>query len=240
MMNFKHALMITTLSVGLALAGGSAFAADMPMARGMVSAPPPPAMDGMYVSIFAGAAFPMTVNGSYHATPATTSDPWGIPLNTGYIIGGAIGTHLMPNLRGEIELSYTSRSVTGVLNTSTGTSSDNGSFNALYVLGNLWYDFDTGGGFTPYVGGGLGLAVLMPNVTDIGSTGYNYTTSSVAPAAQLGAGIKINVSDNIALDVGYRAKFVFNGTLTGSGGQGNATSVNYIDQSIQAGLTFGF
>jgi len=238
-MKLKNALMATTLAVGLALAGGSAFAADMPM-PGVMQAPPPPAMD-MYVSVFAGAAFGMDVNGTYHTSPTTTAS-FKMPLETGYVVGAAIGTHVMPNLRAEVELSYASRNVTGTLfYPSNGTSSsDTGSFSTLYLLGNLWYDFDTGGGFTPYIGGGIGLAVLMPNVTDIGGAGFDYTTNSVAGAAQLGAGVKVNVSDSIALDVGYRAKFVFNGTLTGSGGQGDVTNANFVDQSIQAGLTFSF
>jgi opacity protein-like surface antigen len=245
MNHMKIALLGTVVAVGIAISGGSAFAADLRMP--MHSEPAPvmsmPAPAGNYVSVFAGAAFPMTATGVYHNISSTSASAFGIPTNTGYVIGGTLGTHLTSNLRGEIELSYVSHGSTGKVSTSAGTSSATGSFNTLYLLGNLWYDFDTGNSFTPYVGGGLGLAVVMPNL-NIDPTGknapYTYNTDSTALAGQLGAGIKYQIADSISLDLGYRAKYVRNVSLAGTGNQGNLTAVSYLDQTVQAGLTFGF
>jgi opacity protein-like surface antigen len=239
----KYALAVTTLAAGVALASGSAYAADL-MQPGVVSAPAPAAISGLYVSVFAGAAFPHAVHGNY--TDQTTTTSADIPLQTGYILGATIGTHLMPNLRGEIELSYASHGVTGTETTHStggarGTSADSGSFNTLYLLGNLWYDFDTGGSFTPYLGGGLGVAVMMPNVsfpTFIGTP--SFSTSSAALAGQLGAGVKFQIADNMSLDLGYRVKGVFGGGLTQTNYPNNLKNVNYIDQTIQVGLDIGF
>jgi len=138
-------------------------------------------------------------------------------------------------------VSYDSASLTG---TSTfagpisGTEPTNGNFNTFYVLGNLWYDFDTGGGITPYVGGGLGAAVLQPNFTD---GQFTYDTGSTVLAAQLGIGVKLQLADSLTVDLGYRAKAAFNGTISDSTiPAATLSGVNTLDQTVQVGLTLGF
>jgi len=236
MEKIRHLLLGTSLAVAVALAGGSAFAADLP--QGVVSAPPPAEAGGSYVSVFGGVALPVTASGNYGSD--TTFDA---AFGTGYIAGAAIGTHFAPNLRGEVELSYASHNVTGTLTVGSPggsfTTTDSGSLSTLYLLGNLWYDIDTGGGITPYIGGGAGLAVIMPGNFAFGSGGASFNTDAVAPAGQLGLGIKFQLADNMTVDLGYRAKGVFNATLTGTNGP-NATSVHYVEQTVQLGLTVGF
>ena len=239
MEKIRGLLLGTTLAVGVALAAGSAFAADLP--TGVVSAPAAVEAGGSYVSVFAGVAFPVTASGGY------SDSTFDADFQTGYIVGGALGTHLAPNLRGEIELSYVSHNVSGTLtvHTSGGASqptTDTGGLSTLYLLGNLWYDIDTGGGITPYVGGGAGLAVVMPNNFAFGSGGEVFSTAAVALAGQLGVGVKFQLADNMTVDLGYRAKGVFNATLVPNSGTGtnNATAVHYIDQTVQLGLTVGF
>lgn len=232
----KSLLLATTVAVAVALAGGSAFAADLyvpPPAP--PTAAPAPASNGLYVSVFGGYAFATSIYGHTAGTPGSDIT---VPLQGGYVIGAAIGTHLTDNLRGEVELSYSSRNVDAAnVATFSGSADFTGSGSALYLLGNLWYDIDTGTSFTPYIGGGLGIAEVMPDVTSLAGTTYSNAT---AFAAQLGAGVKFQVSDNIALDLGYRAKGVFNTTLTGSGVGNDLTNAHYVDQSVQAGLTFSF
>jgi opacity protein-like surface antigen len=236
MEKIRGLLLGTTLAVGVALAAGSAFAADLP--TGVVSAPAAVEAGGSYVSVFAGVAFPVTASGNYGAD--TTFDA---PFETGYIVGGAIGTHFTPNLRGEVELSYVSHNVTGTLTVGSPgnsfTTPDAGGLSTLYLLGNLWYDIDTGGGITPYIGGGAGLAVIMPNNFNFNSGTAVFNTDSAAFAGQLGLGIKFQLADNMTVDLGYRAKGVFNATITATNGP-NATAVHYIDQTVQLGLTVGF
>jgi opacity protein-like surface antigen len=231
------ALLGSTLAVGLALAGGSAYAADL-------MAPPPAeavvaTSGGGYISVFGGYALATTLSGVSTQSTFNLS----VPLGSGYIVGGAVGTHLGDNLRIEGELSYVSHSATGTIFASgNGAGTVTGNTGTAYLLGNLWADLDTGSGFTPYVGGGLGLAAIMPNMTiDSGGT---YTTTAFAPAAQLGAGVKFNVGDNMSVDFGYRAKYVFNATIVGGGTLPNIastiTGASYLDQSVQIGLNFGF
>jgi opacity protein-like surface antigen len=239
MTNMKIALLSTVVAAGIALSGGSAFAADLAMPMHSEPAPvmAPNAPAGNYISVFGGYALSTNVHG--HPTALTTFDI-SVPLSSGYVVGGAVGTHLMSNLRGELEVSYASHNAssssfatpTSTTNTLTGKAS------TLYLLGNLWYDIDTGSSITPYLGGGVGAAVIMPNLTFSGGT--TYTTTEYAFAAQLGAGVKVQVADNISLDLGYRAKEVFNAGISGSGTGTNLKNASYIDQTVQVGLTFGF
>lgn len=222
MTKFQRLLLGTTLTVGLALAGGSAFAADLmapPAGEAVVST-----SGGGYISVFGGYGLASAYNA--HSTVAGTD--FSAPLQAGYIIGVAVGAHVAPNVRLEGELSYSSRN----LGTFPGAS---GSLSTLYLLANAWFDLDTGSAFTPYIGGGLGVADIMPNMAFGGNT---FTTSAFAPAAQLGVGVKFNVADNMSIDLGYRVKDVFNASLTGS--VANDSNVNYLDQSVQIGLDIGF
>lgn len=240
MKKFTFALLASTLAVGVALAGGSAYAADLAPAHvGVVQAPAPAAMGGLYVSVFGGAAFANDPSGIYD-----TYYSFDLPLQTGYVVGGAIGAQIQPNLRGELEVSYAHHGVSTnsvTIDEDTGETGS-GSFNALYILGNLWYDFNIGSPITPYIGGGAGLAVVMPDVTYYDDASYYHNQTAWAPAAQLGAGIKYSIADNITLDLGYRAKAIFNATLSGGSNSSadDATKVFAIDQTVQAGLTFGF
>ena len=239
MSKIGNALLTTTMVVGaaVAIAGGSAFAADA--VRPIASAPFAPAWTSTpYVSVFGGLALANDPSGQY------SSDEWfQVPTNMGYLFGAAIGGYITPNLRGEVELSYVHHGVTGTMSIDGDSSeTDSGSFNTLYALGNIWYDIHPGSHITPYVGGGAGLAVVMPRVTNIYDDGidYQYVTDAYAPAVQLGVGFRVPVTDMMMLDVGYRAKAVFNATLQESGADGDtpASGVSYIDQTFQAGLTF--
>jgi opacity protein-like surface antigen len=239
MMKIVTALLSTALGVGLVFANASVFAAGLPTGVVTATAPTPSAAtENFYASVFGGAAFGSTLDG--HLT--LYSIQVGMPLNTGYLIGGSIGLQVSPNLRGELELSYSSRPVAGTLDISGDGNDphaevDSGSFGALYVLGNLWYDFNTAGSLTPYLGGGLGVATLFPDIS-AGQDGTNFVDPSVALAGQLGGGIRSRVSESLSLDIGYRAKGVVNGSLASP----NLTlaELQYIDHTVQLGLDFAF
>jgi opacity protein-like surface antigen len=238
MTKLKAALLGTTIVVALAASGGSAFAAKM---GGVVVADAPSTMmSGLYVSVFGGASLPNNVTGTYDSYGFT------VPMSAGFLIGGAIGAQITDYARAELELSYARHSV----NTSTPVSMWNdtyagsGSVSTLYALGNIWFDLNTGTQFTPYIGGGAGLAVVMPDVhVDYFGSDYDWTAGGIAPAAQFGAGVRMKVTDKVTFDVGYRAKAVFSNTWqedpNGSASYA-AKSMNWLDQTIQAGVSVGF
>lgn len=125
-----------------------------------------------------------------------------------------------------------------------------------FFLFNGFYDFGSAEGITPYLGGGIGVALVSSHsqfqpVCGCVS-GYSVDSSAVVPAAQLGAGMRIPIGDPITLDIGYRYKVAGSSELTSTQiqpdlGEGDSfSSVVYRQSgmigihSIQAGFTFAF
>lgn len=116
-----------------------------------------------------------------------------------------------------------------------------------FMLVSGYYDFDTGTAFTPYLGGGAGLARVTGTLTDLCGCG-TFSTSMIAPAAQIGGGVRIVVAEPVTLDLGYRYKMAM---TSGVGveellyGPGPSAFGFIAEQSgvigvhtLQAGLTF--
>lgn len=210
-------------------------------------------MPSMYASVFAGFTAPTTITGAYYGYSAIELD-----AGWGFAGGVAAGTHITSNLRGEFELSFTHRSVNDIdfmrdWNCTDDDCDARGHLTTLYMLGNVWWDYDMGGGFTPYVGGGVGAALVMPSLSLYEGGGsdpmeYSWDVPSLAPAAQLGVGVKYDIADNMAVELGYRAKAVLGAHFAdsqyscGSGGTGacDADDIMYVEHVVQAGLTFEF
>lgn len=82
---------------------------------------------------------------------------------------------------------------------------------AQFLLANAFYDIETGTAFTPYLGGGVGIARITGTLTDNCGC-ISGTQTRLAPAAQLGGGVRFAVAAPVTLDIGYRYK------MTGDGG----------------------
>lgn len=220
------------------IAGTPALAADLIIDVPM-DEPVAVADTGWYLSVFGG--------GVWASAEADDGDQiFDFDADLGWTFGVAAGAQITDFLRGEIEASTGSVGLTDV--TITGynpvapavtVAVGDGSASATYLLGNLWVDLDTGSGFTPYIGGGLGVAYISadgsipagPGATaaiDLAGWGWAY---------QVGAGVKVDVADNIALDLGYRFKGVVDAELEGPVNDAIADLGSHV---VQAGLTFGF
>jgi opacity protein-like surface antigen len=218
---------VTTLSA--LVFSASALAADP-----MIEMAPPlddsPAR--AYATVFAGASLP-------HAEVTAYQD--GIPVgisfdldfDVGYIVGGAVGTTVLPHLRGEIEFSVVQTTITDFFGIPV--ELDSTGYN---LLGNLWYDVDTGSSFTPYVGGGVGYGHTV-----VTSDGVDQEMTSSGWLYQLGAGVRVAAADNIALDLGYRYRVQPDATVSGDtlmlppDVEIKSSATNHI---VQAGLSIGF
>ena len=164
--------------------------------------------------------------------------------DTGYKFGGVLGYHLDSGIRIEGELFLARAEIGQITNTDitlpgplnslpiedvplnpTGTAEQ---FGAML---NIWYDFDTGSDWTPYIGGGLGFIridqgdlsyetnqlaeeiatqlarLLSPQAPDVrfpeGFVPKPSATDS-AFAYQFGAGIGYALSEATTLQIGYR------------------------------------
>ena len=111
-----------------------------------------------------------------------------------------------------------------------------GDTDAVFFLANLWKDFHLGL-FSPYVGAGVGTALLGIDGTYLGGAAGRDDTS-LAFAAQLGAGVRVGITDRLAVDAGYRFKMAVDANLkTGGPSLGNSTLTLY-DHIAQVGLSY--
>jgi opacity protein-like surface antigen len=166
-----------------------------------------------YVSLFGGASWLRDVNtnyeyegyaGHYQADPHT---------ETGFIVGGALGAHVTDDLRVEVEVAYSENNVDKIhyadaVNVDNGNYDADGHFEILTFMANLWYDLPLNERLTPYIGGGAGIAIVdaKAGYSDSNASLYDpiFDGSETVFAFQLGAGLKWNLWDHVALDVGYR------------------------------------
>jgi len=167
-------------------------------------------------------------------------------FDTGYGVNAALG-YSLDGLRLEAELSYRqadfdqlsvdSITVAGFTITGLGSFDVDGDTSALGLMGNVWYDFDTGGKLRPFIGGGIGLARVDIDVASVGGAPVGLSDHDYVFAYQAGAGVGYEISSNTVATLGYR----FFGTSDpefNSGGFTDETEVR--THNIELGLRFRF
>lgn len=223
-------LLISCAAAVLSLFVAKAQAADITQ--------PTPAENQFYVSLFGGASFLEDVETDY--------DTGGYELGTktGYIVGGAIGMRVWDPLRAEVELSYSEWDAEDNVHwhgygDGSGSYSAKGHLDATYLLANIWYDIPTGTSFTPYLGGGAGVGWADAH-TRFNDEDYGYGDGEAGFAFQLGAGLVFGVTDNIAIDVGYRFKSILDVGFEDSDGEGKYKNADLYSHNVQGGIIFSF
>ncbi|HUY68754.1 MAG TPA: OmpA family protein [Alphaproteobacteria bacterium] len=123
-----------------------------------------------------------------------------VDYDFGWGVLGELGYAWHDGWRTEGEFAYARSNVNKV----NGVTENSGRINNLYLMGNLYYDFQTGTRWTPYVGGGLGLAA--PDADHIGvlSNGGDLNDSDFQFAYQAIAGVAYELTDHLALSADYR------------------------------------
>jgi opacity protein-like surface antigen len=196
----KLCLLAGASTVALMLGLSSAYAADA-----VVDVPR--AEDLWYVTLFGGASFPNNVKthnngGGYD---------YSLDLDTGFVVGGAVGWRINDVFRVEGELSYARYKTGGYSYSgpSSGSNPASGNLSATYLLANVWADVAHFGNAKLYVGGGIGAAYVTADTLFNNSPfGFGYGDGGWGFAGQLGAGVTYAVTQNIDLDLGYRFKAV--------------------------------
>lgn len=117
-----------------------------------------------------------------------------------------------------------------------------------FLLANAFFDIDTGTPVMPYLGAGVGAARVTGILDDLCGCVSGGSRVRLVPAAQLGAGVRIALSDPVSLDIGYRAKIAASPDLywldpeyIGGGGYqafGVRQSGPIVVHTLQAGITF--
>ena len=218
------------LSATQTLAGNVAPPIETPVVIAPVEQP-----SDWYASIFAGPSFLEDVDTNIAGEAVS------VGFDTGFILGATVGKRLNQNWRVEAELSfahYEADDVSGPTSQVIFGNAD-GDLNAIFLMANVWYDIPTSGRLTPYVGGGLGAAHVDADVVfDGGPQGYQ--NGDINFAAQIGAGVSIDLSDKMAVDIGYRYKFIPDVDFDNGSGFGTYTGGDVNSHNVQAGLRFNF
>ncbi len=104
------------------------------------------------------------------------------------------------------------------------------------IMLNAYYDINTGTKFTPYIGVGIGMARLKATYSD--NTGANISKHKNNVVWQLGAGISYTLTDNTALDLGYR--YTDSGDVTLHDQEGNKAKFDSQAHEILLGIRYTF
>ena len=201
------------------------------------------AQPGWYVSLFGGATWLNDVETRYDLNYTIDTG-----TAAGFIVGGAIGTHVTDNLRVELEVAYSENDVeslrySGPANTGT-TYEGDGSFEILTFMGNLWYDIPVTETLSPYLGGGTGVGIVDAKdiiYDDPQATGEVYDSSEVVVAFQLGAGVRWQAFEHLAFDIGYRLRGLTSTTFeTSDESNTDHPAESVFSHNLIGGVSVGF
>ncbi|MBT1075100.1 outer membrane protein [Geobacter grbiciae] len=188
-----------------------------------------PARPGGYFSGFLGVSIPRDADVS--GTDSGTSFNDRVEFDPGIAVGGTAG-YDYGFLRLEGELSYRHSEIKSV------TASDgyrfhgvDGDLGALAVMANAFVDMHNQSPITPYVGGGVGFAVLnLGNTTSTELDPLYEKGDDTVFAYQAGAGVEIALNPIMSLDLGYR----YFGTSKATFDEGVVTATKFRFESHNA------
>jgi opacity protein-like surface antigen len=209
-------------------------------------------MRATVLTVLAGTALLAAWAGPAHSAPtfvyvradAGGSFPTGSDLN-GFdpspVFGAGVGFSPLPFLRTDVTVTYRSDySGSGAVSgTPFAANSDIKSFIGMV---NAYFDFPTIGRFTPYVGGGGGVAHNELGSTTITAGGAAVGTIGGASktdfAWQLGGGVAISLLPTIALDIAYH--YLDAGKFESTSFNGGTLSGRLKAHEVTAGIRVGF
>lgn len=117
----------------------------------------------------------------------------GAPTNWNYVGDAGIGYQFDQNLRADLTYNWTGNY----------TVAPGATLNTSSVLGTVYYDWKNESSLTPYIGAGIGYGWQNAGGTAVSDHGI---------AVGLNAGVAYDITNNLALDVGYRFHDIFTNT----------------------------
>ena len=118
-------------------------------------------------------------------------------FDSGYGYVGALGISNQAG-RVEAELAYRKNDFDELKGVGLGKADIDGDINSLSLMGNIYYDFSTEGGFYPVIGVGFGAAKIEADIDDAGSE------DDTVFAYQLILGGSFTSSVGLSIDLQYR------------------------------------
>ena len=166
-----------------------------------------------------------------------------------FTLGGALalGYDFWPQqmlpLRAEIEFALRGNSEKSWSDGGSNLSNVKGVWNNSTLFANLFWDFRNDSAFTPYVGGGLGLAFNYTGYTFKDNAGNKFEADDRFTnfAWNLGAGVSYDINENFTLDASYR--FVglgYNEVSANVGGVKYEIGNRPYNNEFMLGLRYGF
>lgn len=244
----------------------SAFAADLyqPAEPPVVEAPEVVITDtsGWYLRGDVGYSFNKLRGANFfQGSNATLSDFTTASLKDSFLFGAGVGYQMNSYLRSDVTFDYLTKSdfrgsthgsgATFGACISACTSSDISSMRAYSLMANAYVDLGTYGGFTPYVGAGIGGSYVKWNklkntacaddgsgcddtIEHGGKGGWRFTYA-------LMAGASYDITCNLKADAGYRFRHIQGGNMFGynaNGGPGYDKGINSHELRIGARYVF--
>jgi opacity protein-like surface antigen len=222
----KRAALSAALVMAFAAGEARAQVAVMPLGRG-------------YAGVSGGFIIPQDINGTFSGAIAGTGK---LSFKTGGAVSGFVGYHVTPILAVEGEFSYASFDAdkfSGTLNGVTVTEAIDGHVNAFTGLANLIVTPLGRGRFTPYLGGGIGIASFEERVNSIGGTFVGARDDFTDAAADFIAGADFTIVPRWSVGVRYRFFWVNTGGTTTTAGV-SVKQDDFTAHVITANATFHF
>lgn len=156
-------------------------------------------------------------------------------FDPGYAVQGAVGYEHSSGFRGELEIGYRDNSLdafrSGGVSVPAGTLGLDYDVSALSVMANGYYAFDTGTGFKPFIGAGIGAAFLN---ADLSFLGASESEDSTEFAYQGIVGIEYEIpTDSMTIGLGLR--YVYFGTTDP---EFDGVETEYSSHNVLAGIRF--
>jgi len=145
-----------------------------------------------------------------------------LKLDSGVDATVALGIHLPFDFRVEGEVGYINADLSKVTVPGVGSTNLSGEARVYTLMGNVYYDFRNVTPFTPYLGGGLGVAHQHLDNVSVGGIPVSSGGERDDFAWQLEAGLSFDVLPNLAIVPSYRFLRIENERTTNGVTVGNA------------------
>lgn len=183
-----------------------------------------------------------------------TGYSWSSDASSSPILGAGLGYQFSEHIRGDVTIGYRgwyqdSKSAAippfGTVSGSSDIQSTDGLVNAYYDVGHY-------GHFTPYVGGGIGLAYNHADAANVALNGNNIGQIGSGDhtdfAWQVGLGTAIDITPGLSFDVGYRYMDMgtaqtsdnITSSINGNTFPGARQTANLRGSELQVGLRMAF
>jgi outer membrane protein OmpA-like peptidoglycan-associated protein len=157
-----------------------------------------------------------------------------LDTDLGFVGLGSFGYAFGNGLRAEIEGGHRRNTVED-----WGGTSVSGHLSAWHAMVNALYDFPTGNRLSPYIGAGIGTAIVSIDAKNT-AAGVRMDDTDVSFAYQAIIGMGYDIMDNLAVTADYRFLHAVDLDHQFSGGGGGDPGDSYLNHSFVLGLRYAF